>query len=133
MGRPAATQPTTAELRLLNLFWVHGTMTVRDISTILFKTRGRKPPSYMSTATIVRILVTKKLVEITDVRRPQRFRAIVTREQTVKGVFNGLVDDMFNNNREAFLLAIVDGLFDGDAKAAISEFTRLSKIPRITG
>jgi predicted transcriptional regulator len=95
MGRPKSTRPTDAELEILRHLWARGEATVRDISDDMLKT---KKVAYTSIATIMRIMVEKEYVEITDERRPQKFRAVITETAARKGVTDEWLTRMFGGS-----------------------------------
>jgi len=127
MGRPASSYPTITELKILNYLWSHGIMTVRDIADEVAKSDQKI--AYTSIATIVRIMVDKGYVEITDARRPQKFKAVVDRKATTASVIDGLIRAMFGGSRERFLISLVDSLAGGNYIALDQEFRRLFKLP----
>lgn len=95
MGRPKSNRPTDAELEILSFLWQRGVATVRDIQDDLVRT---KKIAYTSIATIMRIMVEKKLVEIVDERRPQRFKAVVNEADARKRVTDDWLSRMFGGS-----------------------------------
>jgi predicted transcriptional regulator len=95
MGRPRSNRPTDAEIEILRVLWQRGPATVRDISDELTRT---KKIAYTSIATIVRIMVEKKMVEIVDIRRPQKFRAVIDENDARKSITDEWLSRMFNGS-----------------------------------
>lgn len=88
MARKQSAFPTEGEVEILGKFWNGGTLTVRDVHDRINKTR---PVSFTTVATMVRIMVAKKQLKMTDVRRPQKFEAVATREK-VAGAYQKFID-----------------------------------------
>lgn len=95
MGRPRSTRPTDAEFEILHHLWERDTATVRDIEDDL---KPRRKVAYTSIATIMRIMVEKKLVEIVDERRPQRFRAVIGETEARKQVTDEWLSRQFDGS-----------------------------------
>ncbi len=116
MGRPKSTVPTSSEFAILQIMWGRSPMTVRDIQDELIK---RKTIAYTSIATIVRIMLDKKYVEIFDQRRPQRFKVLLDREATTQAVLVHGIQDLFGGDANAAMKAVVMSMYDADPDKAI--------------
>jgi predicted transcriptional regulator len=76
MGRPASTRPTDTETEVANIVWgMNKSVTIAEIAENLNPRRA-----YTSVATIVRIMVDKGYLAIVSEKRPQTFRALITKE-----------------------------------------------------
>jgi predicted transcriptional regulator len=120
MGRPRSNRPTDAEIEILRVLWQRGTATVRDISDDLTRT---KKIAYTSIATIVRIMVEKNMVEIVDVRRPQKFKAVINEKDARKSITDEWLTRMFGGS----ILNLVKHALTG-RKCTAKEIVELKKI-----
>ena len=101
MGRPRSTAPTEAEFEILQILWQRRVATVRDVQDDLIKARKI---AYTSIATIMRIMVAKGMVEVSDARRPQRFRPVISENEARKQItdtwlsrqFGGSISQLFH-------------------------------------
>ena len=120
MGRPRSNRPTDAEIEILRVLWQRGTATVRDISDDLTRT---KKIAYTSIATIVRIMVEKNMVEIVDVRRPQKFRAVINEKDARKSITDEWLSRMFGGSITNLVRHALTG-----RKCSSKEIAELKKI-----
>lgn len=120
MGRPRSNRPTDAEIEILRVLWQRGVATVRDIADDLTRT---KKIAYTSIATIVRIMVDKNMVEIVDVRRPQKFRAVINEKDARKSITDEWLSRMFGGS----ILDLVRHALTG-RKVSAKEIAELKKI-----
>ena len=120
MGRPRSNRPTDAEIELLRVLWLRGTATVRDVSDDLTKT---KKIAYTSIATIMRIMVEKKMVEIVDERRPQKFKPIISEREARKSVTDEWLSRRFNGS----ILNLIRHAMTG-RKCSAKEISEMKKL-----
>lgn len=95
MARPRSPRPTDVETQILTVLWERGEATVRDVHEDLNKF---KKTAYSSVATIMRIMLDKGLVHLTDVRRPQKFRAAIAKEALGRSLMDDLVHRVFGGS-----------------------------------
>ena len=100
MARPRSTQPTVAELQILNHLWTEGPSTVRAI----FLGVGRKRQSgYNSTLKLVQIMHDKGLVRRDDSKRPQIYSPTMARNKMERQILGDLVDRLFDGDVDALM------------------------------
>lgn len=128
MGSPASPRPTDAELEILKVLWPRGTATVRDIQDDLTKS---KKIAYSSIATTMRVLVEKEMVEIVDLRRPQKCRATITEIQARKAVTDAWLARMFGGSLIELLRSVLIGR--RLEKKEIDELTKLIESANLWG
>ncbi len=92
MGRPISNRPTDAEFEILVCLWERGIATIRDVHDHLLL---KRKVAYTSVATIMRIMLAKGMVELTDERRPQKFRAVITEVDARKLVADEWLERLF--------------------------------------
>lgn len=113
-------EPTKLELEVLHAFWERGDATARDVVDDLGRVRR---VSVTGISTTIRRMIDKGLLRITDARKPQRFAAVQTREETYEASLTGL-------NRRFSRGSIVDlvrGLL-GTAKPTKAEVDEVKRI-----
>ncbi|HZZ38304.1 MAG TPA: BlaI/MecI/CopY family transcriptional regulator [Acidobacteriaceae bacterium] len=94
-------RPTEAELNILQVLWLHGPNTVRDIQRILNET---KPTGYTTALKMLQIMTEKGLVERDESVRPQIYRARFSQEQTQRRLLRDLMHRAFGGSVKALVL-----------------------------
>ena len=120
MARPAATQPTDGELEILEVFWQHGDCTARDVHDELNKKRDL---SQTTVATMIRIMIQKGILIIQDERRPQIFRAKVTRDRAVVGMLKKIKKNLLGGSVKTLILHALS-----DAPSSKAEIDEIKKM-----
>lgn len=82
-------------MEILRVFWQRGEVTVRDVTDEITK---HKKVAYTSIATLMRIMVDKGLIRLSDERRPQRFVASLSEESTCVSIVNDLKQRVFGGS-----------------------------------
>lgn len=117
MGNPKPPTPTPAETELLKIFWRRGTATIRDVLDDL--SDGR---SVNTIATIIRRMAEKGLLRVADPRRPQRYEAVASQDETYRKLAEGL-DKKFNRSFAEHVRGFLELL--RPSRAEISEVKRM--------
>jgi predicted transcriptional regulator len=102
MARPRSTQPTVAELQILNHLWTEGPSSVRQIYLAI---REHRNCGYNATLKIVQIMTDKGLVRRDDSKRPQLYTAAMNRGKMERRMVADLVERLFNGSPEALIEA----------------------------
>ena len=110
MARKKSLNLTEAELRLMDVVWNKGAVTVGEVAAAL---TGEPNLAYNTILTTLRILEQKGYVRHTKSREGRAFvyRAVVGRKQASRNALRHLVRGFFANSPELLVLNLLD---DGD-------------------
>lgn len=110
MPRKKSLNLTEAELRLMDIVWDKGAVTVGEVAESL---PGEPGLAYNTILTTLRILEQKGFVRHTKPREGRAFiyRAVVGRKQASRNALRHLVRGFFANSTELLVLNLLD---DGD-------------------
>ena len=110
MARKKSFNLTEAELRLMDIVWDKGAVTVGEVAEAL---PGEPGLAYNTILTTLRILEQKGYVRHTKPREGRAFvyRAVVGRKQASRNALRHLVRGFFANSPELLVLNLLD---DGD-------------------
>lgn len=110
MARKKSFNLTEAELRLMDVVWDKGAVTVGEVAAAL---TGEPILAYNTILTTLRILEQKGYVRHTKSREGRAFiyRAVVGRKQASRNALRHLVRGFFANSPELLVLNLLD---DGD-------------------
>jgi BlaI family transcriptional regulator, penicillinase repressor len=115
MARPPSTHPTDGELELLQVLWQTGPCSLGQICRAL---RLRRPIATTTVATILKVMLDKKLVRRRRTPQGYLWAAKTTRQNAATGMLRKLVDLVFDGSAQrlvAHLLAS-DQLSDRERK-----------------
>lgn len=110
MARKKSLNLTEAELRLMDIVWDKGAVTVGEVAAAL---PGEPVLAYNTILTTLRVLEQKGYVRHTKPREGRAFvyRAVVGRKQASRNALRHLVRGFFANSPELLVLNMLD---DGD-------------------
>lgn len=110
MARKKSPNLTEAELRLMDIVWDKGSVTVGEVAAAL---PGEPALAYNTILTTLRVLEQKGYVRHTKPREGRAFvyRALVGRKQASRNALRHLVRGFFANSPELLVLNLLD---DGD-------------------
>ena len=110
MPRKKSRNLTEAELRLMDIVWDKGTVTVGEVTGTL---TGEPVLAYNTVLTTLRILEEKGYLRHTKSREGRAFvyRAVVGRKQASRNALRQVVRGFFGNSPELLVLHLLD---DGD-------------------
>lgn len=115
MARTPSTHPTDGELELLQILWQTGPCSLGQICSAL---RLRRPVATTTVATILKIMLEKKL--ISRKRTPQGYlwSAKTTRQNAATGMVRKLVDLVFDGSAQRLVAHLLesDQLSDEERK-----------------
>ena len=99
MARPPATHPTDGELELLQVLWQAGPCSLGRICTAL---RLRRPIATTTVATILKVMLEKKLVRRKRTPQGYLWSAKTTHQSAATGMVRKLVDLVFDGSARRF-------------------------------
>lgn len=105
MPRPAATHPTDGELEILRILWHGGSQSLSSICQQLRRERG---VATTTIATMLRVMLDKKLVKRTGSGRGAEWSAAVTQEKTARRMVRKLVDGVFDGSAQLLAAHLVE-------------------------
>ncbi len=121
MPRRASSQPTEAQLEVLNILWQSGPSTVREVHEIL---QGDRDTSLTTTLKILQVMTDKGLTVRDEGVRPHRYSPAASEARTQTGLLADLAQRAFGGSvSKMFVRAIEDGQQTGEELARIRAFT----------
>jgi len=100
MARPASSQPTEVELRILRTLWDSSPCSARDVHNALVEVKGT---NYSTTVKMLAVMLDKGLVKRDESVYPMAFSAVISRDDT----------------RQSMLVDVIHKLYDGSAKSLV--------------
>jgi len=122
MARKPSKTPTDGELEILRVLWDRGPSTVRQVNDVLSE---RRPTGYTTTLKLMQIMREKALVTRDTSRRPQVYRAAVSRDRAQRQIVRDLLDRVFEGSADALVMQVLSA-----KKATPAE---LAEIRRLIG
>ncbi len=95
MARTASSDPTERELEILHVLWRHAPA---SLGTICDELRRERPLATTTVATMLKVMLDKRLVERGRGERGYEWSARVTRDATASGMLGRLVDRVFDGS-----------------------------------
>ena len=105
-------KPTESELEILQVLWIRGIATVREVHEELIKT---KDIGYTTTLKLMQIMHDKGLVKRDESMRTHVYQAAVNKERTQKHLLSKMIDSLFGGSSTQLVL---QALGEGKASAA---------------
>jgi predicted transcriptional regulator len=106
MARPASQHPTDGELEILRVLWDRGPVSLSDLCTAL---REERPLATTTVATMLRVMLDKKLVRRKQVGRGHLWAASVTHEAAAHSMVGKLIDGVFDGSAQRLVAHLVEG------------------------
>ena len=122
MPRQVSDYPTRVETEILQVLWVRGEATLREVCDDLAR---RRRVTTSGIATIMKIMVDKGYARVTDERRPQKFTATTSKAETGGSVVGDVLNRFFGGSMFDLVRAAL-----GNDKAKLSE-TELAEIQQM--
>ena len=88
-------KPTEGELEILQVLWLKGQATVRDVHEIILQT---KEAGYTTTLKLMQIMFEKGLVSRNDSAKTHIYTANVSKEQTQSQFVNRMISGLFGGS-----------------------------------
>jgi predicted transcriptional regulator len=112
--------PTKAELAILRVLWTEGPLSVREVQTILERS---KPTGYTTVLKTMQIMADKGLVERDDTVRPQIYRPKQSEDRTQKQLLTDLIQRVYGGSVKALVLHAI-----GTRKPSAADVAALEKL-----
>jgi len=105
MARPPSNQPTDAELEILKALWEHGPAGLGQVHAAVQENR---PVALTTTATTLKVMLTKGLVERQDGPRGYLWSAATSRETAASGLLGKLVHHVFDGSARRLVAHLIE-------------------------
>ncbi|QDT01450.1 BlaI/MecI/CopY family transcriptional regulator [Adhaeretor mobilis] len=106
MARPPANQPTDGELEILRVLWSTGATSLSDVCEQL---RQQREVATTTVATMLRVMLDKRLVKRTGQGRGATWAAAITQKKTARGMVRKLVEGVFDGSADRLATHLVEG------------------------
>lgn len=106
MARPASTHPTDGELEILRVLWQRGPSSLGDVCDAL---RDQRPVATTTVATMLRVMLDKRLVRRRRAARGYQWSAAVTHDAAARSMVGKLVDGIFDGSAQRLVAHLVEG------------------------
>ena len=104
MARPASSQPTEVELRILRILWERESATARDVHNALNEDKGT---NYSTTVKMLAVMLEKGLVERDESLFPMTFSAAISREETRQSVLTDVIQKLYDGSAKSLVLQVL--------------------------
>lgn len=113
-------KPTESELEILQVLWLKGLATVREVHEELAKT---KDVGYTTTLKLMQIMHDKGLVKRDESMRTHVYQAAVNKEKTQRHLLSKMIDSLFGGSSTQLVLQAL-----GDGKASAAEIEQIQTL-----
>ncbi len=120
MARPASTQPTEVELRILRKLWESGPSTAREVHNALNEDKGT---NYSTTVKMLAVMFEKGLVERDESAFPMTFTAATGQEETRRNVMSEVIQKLYDGSAKSLVLQVLSS--QEASKADLDEIRQL--------
>lgn len=125
MPRPASSQPTAGELEILQVLWDAGPL---SLSQLCERIRAQRPVATTTVATMLKVMLNKKLVRRARIARGSLWSARLSRKSTASGMVSGLVDRLFDGSAKTLVAHLIEeGRLTSAQRREILELLRNGK------
>jgi BlaI family transcriptional regulator, penicillinase repressor len=125
MSRPPSSEPTAGELEILQILWDAGPL---SLSQLCEKIRAQRPVATTTVATMLTVMLNKKLVRRARVARGSLWSARPSRKSTATGMVSGLLDRLFDGSAKTLVAHLIeDGRLTASQRREILELLRNGK------
>jgi BlaI family penicillinase repressor len=118
--KESQSKPTDAEMKVLNLLWEHGALTVRQVHEYL---TVRKPLQYTTILKVMQVMTSKGLLERDDSERSHVYRPTVGREHVQRQLASHLLNLAFGGSTGSLLLGTLEA--QPASKKELAELRRI--------
>jgi len=105
MARPPSTHPTDGELEILRVLWERGPSSLSAICEAL---RRERDVATTTVATMLRVMLDKRLVRRKRSDRGHQWSAIVTQSAAARSMVGKLVDGIFDGSASRLVAHLVE-------------------------
>jgi len=128
MARPRSHHPTDTELEILQVLWRTGPA---SLGTVHEELRRRRDVAKTTVATMLRLMLDKRLVRRAEGPRGYRWSAAVTRRKTAAEMVGKLIAGVFDGSAQRMVAHLVE---TGDiTEEDLDEMRRMVRKQRKTG
>ena len=113
-------KPTESELEILQVLWIKGLATVREVHEELLKS---KDVGYTTTLKLMQIMHDKGLVRRDESMRTHVYQAAVNKEKTQKHLLSKMIDSLFGGSSTQLVLQAL-----GEGKASAAEIEQIQTL-----
>jgi len=113
-------KPTESELEILQVLWLKGTASVREVHEELSKV---KEAGYTTTLKLMQIMNEKGLVKRDDSIKTHIYQPAVSREKTQKQLLGKMINSLFGGSATELVIQAL-----GNHKASPDELDEIQKI-----
>jgi len=113
-------KPTESELEILQVLWIKGLATVREVHEELIKS---KDVGYTTTLKLMQIMHDKGLVRRDESMRTHVYQAAVNKEKTQKHLLSKMIDTLFGGSSTQLVLQAL-----GEGKASAAEIEQIQTL-----
>ena len=104
MARPASSQPTEVELRILRILWDSGPCSARDVHNGLAEVKGT---NYSTTVKMLAVMLVKRLVKRDESVYPMAFSAAISRDDTRRSVLVDVIHKLYDGSAKSLVLQVL--------------------------
>src|SRR4051812_20098341 len=115
-------KPTESELEILQVLWIKGQATVREVHEELIK---GKDIGYTTTLKLMQIMHEKGLVKRDESMRTHVYQAAVNREKTQKHLLDKMIDSLFGGSSTQLVL---QALGSGEQRISSEELDKIQSL-----
>lgn len=115
-------KPTESELEILQILWMKGLATVREVHEELAKF---KDVGYTTTLKLMQIMHEKGLVKRDESMRTHVYQPAVNKEKTQKHLLTKMIDSLFGGSSTQLVL---QALGNGEGKASAEEIEQIQTL-----
>jgi BlaI family penicillinase repressor len=105
MARPPSTHPTDGELEVLQVLWQSGPCGLGEICAAL---RLRRPIATTTVATVLKVMLEKKLVRRRRTPQGYLWSAKTTRQSAAASMLRKLIDSVFDGSAQRLVAHLLE-------------------------
>ncbi|HVG40545.1 MAG TPA: BlaI/MecI/CopY family transcriptional regulator [Chitinophagaceae bacterium] len=120
MAIPKYIKPTESELEILQILWMRGIATVREVHEELAKS---KDVGYTTTLKLMQIMHEKGLVKRDESMRTHVYQSAVNKERTQKHLLSKMITSLFGGSSTQLVLQAL-----GEAKTSQEELDQIQTL-----
>jgi BlaI family penicillinase repressor len=105
MARPPSTHPTDGELEILRVLWDRGPLALSELCKTM---RRERDVATTTVATMLRVMLDKRLVKRKPATRGHQWSAAVTQSAAAHSMVGKLVDGIFDGSAQRLVAHLVE-------------------------
>ena len=105
MARPPSTHPTDGELEILRVLWDRGPLALSELCETM---RRERDVATTTVATMLRVMLDKRLVKRKPANRGHQWSAAVTQSAAAHSMVGKLVDGIFDGSAQRLVAHLVE-------------------------